>query len=129
MSCRLTVVLLLICLLSKSLSWKITGPGRSVNKIDISKHNIFVSCLIGSLALTLDSLPCRADYQVAPWNDKIQYEIVKSNPNGDLPKVGEMTVVRFKGSYKGTTFDDTFSTDQPYYYRAGVGLCNLLNSF
>ena len=29
--------------------------------------------------------------------------------------------VRFLGKYKGTTFDDTFSTAEPYYFRAGTG--------
>ena len=36
------------------------------------------------------------------------------------PKVGDM-VVRFKGSYKGNEFDNTYETATPYLYRAGVG--------
>ena len=29
--------------------------------------------------------------------------------------------IRFKGSYKGNVFDDTFATESPYFYRCGVG--------
>ena len=32
-----------------------------------------------------------------------------------------MVEVRFLGKYKGATFDDTFSTAEPYYFRAGTG--------
>ena len=80
---------------------------------------IVVSALMSTI---VNVMPANADFSLAPWSDQIQYEVVKSNPNGEKPKVGEMVAVRFKGSYKGTTFDDTFSTEQPYYYRAGVGL-------
>jgi FKBP-type peptidyl-prolyl cis-trans isomerase len=95
---------------------------KAIKNIEIPNRNIVISCLIGSLSLTFNGMPCNAEFQTSPWSDKIQYEVVKSNPSGDKPQVGEMAVVRFKGAYKGTTFDDTFSTDQPYYYRAGVGL-------
>jgi FKBP-type peptidyl-prolyl cis-trans isomerase len=62
-----------------------------------------------------------ADLSPAPWNKDIKYEVIQSG-KGDQPKVGDLVAVRFKGSYKGNVFDDTFSTDQPYFYRAGVGL-------
>ena len=54
----------------------------------------------------------------APWTSGVEYEVVKSGPNKDLkPKIGENVAVRFKGAYKGNVFDDTFSTEQPYFYR------------
>jgi FKBP-type peptidyl-prolyl cis-trans isomerase 2 len=30
--------------------------------------------------------------------------------------------IRFTASYKGKVFDDTFKTEQPYYYKNGIGL-------
>ena len=54
------------------------------------------------------------------WNKDIQYSVVKSG-KGDPIKVGQLVEVRFLGKYKGTTFDDTFSTPEPYYFRAGTG--------
>lgn len=92
---------------------------QAPNAIKRAAVPIVVSALISTV---VNVMPANADFSIAPWSDKIQYEVVKSNPNGEKPKVGEMVAVRFKGSYKGTTFDDTFSTEQPYYYRAGVGL-------
>ena len=35
--------------------------------------------------------------------------------------MGQLVEVRFLGKYKGSTFDDTFSTAEPYYFRAGTG--------
>lgn len=43
-----------------------------------------------------------------------------SDITGDQAKTGEMVVVRFRGSYKGIEFDNTFNSDQPYYYRLEV---------
>lgn len=63
-----------------------------------------------------------ADFSASPWNSNIQYEIVKSFPDADQPKVGEIVAIRFKGEYKGNEFDNTFKTDAPYFYRCGVGL-------
>jgi FKBP-type peptidyl-prolyl cis-trans isomerase len=57
---------------------------------------------------------------VAPWNSAIKYSIVKKG-NGAQIKVGDLVEVRFLGNYKGIIFDDTFSTAEPYYFRAGVG--------
>ena len=77
------------------------------------------SIFTGSALLT--SLPAQADFGATPWSPNIQYEVVKSAPNGDVPKIGELVAIRFKGSFRGNVFDDTFSTDQPYFYRVGVG--------
>lgn len=35
--------------------------------------------------------------------------------------MGDLVAIRFKGDYKGQVFDDTFKTEEPYFYRAGVG--------
>jgi FKBP-type peptidyl-prolyl cis-trans isomerase len=60
---------------------------------------------------------------MSPWSKDVQYEVVKSGKkDAARPKVGELVTIRFKGSYKGTVFDDTFKTEQPYIYRTGVGL-------
>mmetsp|Transcript_24359 Transcript_24359/g.24620 ORF Transcript_24359/g.24620 Transcript_24359/m.24620 type:complete len:208 (+) Transcript_24359:71-694(+) len=56
----------------------------------------------------------------APWDSGIKYSIIKSG-TGDKPKVGDIVAIRFKGSYKGNVFDDTFATFEPYLYRCGVG--------
>lgn len=69
------------------------------------------------------ALPSWAEMIPAPWSEGVKYEVVKKAPKDSLrPKVGEQVAIRFKGSYKGNSFDDTFSTDQPYFYRCGVGL-------
>lgn len=77
--------------------------------------------LLGSLLILAEPLAARAEFKQSSWNSGVQYEVVKSNPTGDMAKVGELAAIRFKGSYKGTEFDNTFATSEPYYYRAGVG--------
>jgi len=57
---------------------------------------------------------------VAAWDGGIKYSVVK-NGKGPNIKVGDLVEIRFLGSYQGKSFDDTFSTPEPYYYRAGVG--------
>ena len=59
-----------------------------------------------------------ADMVSAPFDDKIRYEVVTAG-KGDQPKVGDLVSIRFKASYKGKDFDNTFETPQPYMYRAG----------
>eukprot|EP01041_Mallomonas_annulata_P009547 gene9547-19846_t len=56
----------------------------------------------------------------SPWTSGVKYTVVKSG-TGASPKVGDMVSIRFRGSYKGNVFDDTFSTSEPYLYRAGLG--------
>jgi len=60
--------------------------------------------------------------QPAPWNDKIQYEVIKASDNPLQPKVGENVAIRFRGTFKGVEFDNTLTAEQPYLYRAGIGL-------
>lgn len=110
----LKVLSLLIILISLSLSssWKIS------NNI---KRNI-ASLSLGLGLVFSHSNEALAAMQQAPWDNQVSYEVIKSNPNGLQPKVGELVAIRFKGSYKGTEFDNTFKTAEPYFYRAGVGL-------
>eukprot|EP01039_Chlorochromonas_danica_P004958 gene4958-5443_t len=65
--------------------------------------------------------PAFADYTPSPWNERIEYEVIKEG-KGDAPKPGELVEVRFKATYKGAVIDDTFSTLDPYIYRCGVGV-------
>lgn len=59
---------------------------------------------------------------LAPWDSNVKYEVIQSAPK-DSPKakVGDLVAIRFRGDYKGQVFDDTFKTEEPYFYRAGVG--------
>lgn len=60
--------------------------------------------------------PAFADLTPSPWNERIEYEVIKEG-QGDIPKAGELVEVRFKATYKGAVIDDTFSTLDPYIYR------------
>jgi len=75
-----------------------------------------IFCSIIPLAAVADGL------QPAPWNDKIQYEVIKASDNPLVPKVGENVAIRFRGTFKGAEFDNTLTAEQPYLYRAGIGL-------
>jgi FKBP-type peptidyl-prolyl cis-trans isomerase len=81
-------------------------------------------CLLVMLSLSITRICILhpLDLAPAPWDSNIKYEVIKKGQTDKKVKVGEIAVIRFKGSYKGSAFDDTFSTDQPYFYRAGVGL-------
>ena len=71
--------------------------------------------LLYSLSLPTVSL---ADLAPASWSPGVQYEVIKQAPADALgPKIGDLVAIRFRGSYKGNEFDDTFKTDQPYFYR------------
>ena len=62
-------------------------------------------------------------FQPTSWDNNVQYEQIKPpKPLGEVPKVGEMVAIRFSGEYNGNSFDNTFQNEQPYFYRAGVGL-------
>jgi FKBP-type peptidyl-prolyl cis-trans isomerase len=51
------------------------------------------------------------------------YEVLEKGKDGaSAAKVGDLVAIRFKGNYKTLVFDDTFKTEEPYFYRAGVGL-------
>jgi len=61
------------------------------------------------------------DFKASSWEPNLQYSVVKKG-SGDEAKVGENVAIRFSGKYNGIEFDNIFNTDQPYFYRAGVGL-------
>ena len=73
-------------------------------------------------SLTLPEI-AMAEMKPAPWNSGVMIEQIQAGKSGDdnKPKVGDMVEVRFKGSYKGNEFDNTYKTEMPYLYRAGVG--------
>lgn len=85
------------------------------------KINTFISKKFHILpvitSLCIATNPAFADVVKAPWSADTQLEIVKGNQDAPMPKAGDLVAIRFKGSYKGNPFDDTFSTDQPYLYR------------
>lgn len=58
----------------------------------------------------------------APWDTNVKYEIIKSGSDPEqAAKVGDLVTIRFRGKFKDVIFDDTFKTDEPYFYRCGVG--------
>ena len=78
------------------------------------------------LAVALGLSPLQvvhAEKAPASWNSGIKVEVLKTGMSGDAnkPKAGDLVEVRFKGSYKGNEFDNTYKTELPYTYRAGVG--------
>lgn len=104
------ILFLVLSLLSLSLSLKLSW------KRTIASVGLGIGLVIS------DANAVRADLKPSPWDDKVTYEVLKSNPSGLKPKIGEMVAIRFKASYKGTEFDNTFNTPEPYFYRTGVGL-------
>lgn len=101
--------------------------GLSLHMVNDGYKDTIRSSKVGVASIALGLLGFNSavfadELKPAPWNDQIQYEVLKAAPSGAAqPKAGEMVVVRFKGSFKGTVFDDTFKTNDPYFYRAGVG--------
>ena len=90
-----------------------------LTKIDINRQiaKIISSTLLVSGSL-IGSSPAFADLKPAPWDSTVKYEVITEG-KGDAAKVSDLTAIRFKGSYKGLVFDDTFKNEQPYFYRAG----------
>jgi hypothetical protein len=86
------------------------------NAISMKKILLKSTAAMSSLGLLVNS--AYADMTVAPFDDKIRYEVVTAG-QGDQPKVGDLVSIRFKASYKGKDFDNTFETPQPYMFRAG----------
>lgn len=82
----------------------------------VRKFVLKSTAAISSLGLMVNT--ASADMTVTPFDDKIRYEVVTTG-TGDQPKVGEIVSIRFKASYKGKDFDNTFEAPQPYMFRAG----------
>lgn len=61
--------------------------------------------------------PSQAAMAPAPWDNKVQYEVLQTSPNGAQAKVGEIVAIRFQAKYKDFVIDDTFVTSDPYYMR------------
>ena len=106
------LLLLVVITLVSSLKLNIASWKRSLASVSIGLGVITSG----------NVLQANADMKPAPWDDKVQYEVLKSNPSAAKPKVGEIVAIRFKASFKGVEFDNTFQTADPYFYRAGVGL-------
>lgn len=97
----------------------------SVSALSSKVHlNRLASIAIGVIAPFTTTLPspALADMVSSPWDASVKYEVVKEGKrDAPMAKVGDLVAIRFKGAYKGNVFDDTFKSDQPYFYRAGVG--------
>ena len=82
-----------------------------------------VSAAAAIAALSSSPFPALAELAPSSWDPTVKVEVLTApKPDAKAPKQGDMVTIRFMGTYNGNTFDDTFKTDQPYYYRAGVGL-------
>ena len=86
------------------------------NRNALKKIVIKSAAALSSLGLMVNT--AAAEMTVTPFDDKIRYEVVEVG-TGDQPKVGEIVSIRFKASYKGKDFDNTFESPQPYMFRAG----------
>ena len=102
--------LLILIVSSSVVAWKLSTPKQVALRS---------AALIVSIGLFSDN--ANAALTAAPWDNKVQYEVLQSG-SGSAPKVSDLVDIRFKGSFNGLKFDDTFKTEQPYTYRAGVGL-------
>ena len=94
----------------------------------LSRFQRHVAKVLPIIASSVAIMQCQpqvalADMSSAPWDSNIQYAVVKQAPaDSPMPKEGDLVAVRFQGKYKGIVFDDTFKTEEPYFFRAGVGL-------
>ena len=96
----------------------LTAKNINVGKRTSLSTMISIPKVVGLLcSLSLPTVTL-ADLAPAPWSAGVQYEVIKQAPADALqPKVGDLVAIRFRGSYKGNDFDDTFKTEQPYFYR------------
>ena len=108
----LTSCILFVAALAMANAWKV-----NINK----KASLLAPAV--ALGLGLGATPVFAEKAPAAWNSNIKIETLKKGAGGDenKPKVGDLVEIRFKGSYKGTEFDNTYKTELPYVYRMGVG--------
>ena len=74
----------------------------------------------GVAAVVLPTAAKAEDGEVKTTASGLQYRVVKSGTGGQ-PKVGDLVVVRFKGSVKatGAVFDDIMANPEGYYFRLG----------
>jgi FKBP-type peptidyl-prolyl cis-trans isomerase len=126
-------VLLLAILISAIAAFtpaRLRFHGRSYQCMAIKeKSNIFqfeVAKKLGQIASSVAIISsfvatANAELKLAPWNDKILYEVIQDSPNGATPKVGDLVAIRFRATYQDNVIDDTFKTADPYYVRCGVG--------
>jgi len=95
-----------------AVAWRFTAA--------LAKRAGAVSATLASSVVFL-AQPTLAALAPAPWDATVQYEVLQKG-TGTEAKVSDLVNIRFTGSYNGKTFDDTFKAEQPYTYRAGVGL-------
>jgi len=111
---NVAVFLLVLALLADRNSSSLVSNWVSLSKKVATKA--LLPIVIAS-PLLINPLPSFAEFSPSPWNSDIKFEAVKSFPENATPSVGELVAVRFQGKYKGLTFDDTFKTEEPYFFR------------
>jgi len=115
---RILVIAFLFLLPELTAAWS-SSPLTSSKAASLRRQLATASLLLGVSAVP------QAQAAMAPssWDPNVQIEtLIAPKADAKSPKVGDMVAVRFRGSFNGNTFDDTFKTDQPYFYRTGVGL-------
>lgn len=80
-----------------------------------SRRSVLSGAALAALAVALPGA-ARAEEFSTPAGVKVR---VLKKGTGPKIEVGDLTALRFKGSYGGFAFDDIFDTPQPYFYRAG----------
>jgi hypothetical protein len=80
-------VLLLLLLDIYSSIFALSNNIQSVKSLKI-KAPFIISSLISSLIVNPSI--SMAEFVAAPWSPNIRYEVVKSAPNADVPKVGDI---------------------------------------
>jgi hypothetical protein len=98
-----------------SLSMKVSDVETS--SIGRAVRKAVAPLLVGVPMMLHGTQSAIADMNDAPFLPGLRYEVINKATDDAIPKVGENVAIRFKGSYKGSTFDDTMSTPQPYFYR------------
>jgi hypothetical protein len=88
-----------------------------------------LAALAGAVSPVVAALDSDAGFSKTPSG--LEYRVVK-NAGGPRVLVGDLVAIRFRGSYKGNTFDDLFATESPYFYRCGspvvLKVCNLAHN-
>ena len=117
---RAVLVLLACGLLNQAAAWR--AADARTRTLQAGWRAAVGGALATGLILGGDLSPAVAALAPSSWDPNVQVEVLtKPAADAKSPKVGDMTAIRFSGTFNGNTFDDTFKTDQPYFYRAGLG--------
>lgn len=79
-----------------------------------------VAGVASATVLGTDSMPVRADDEITT-SSGLKYKVVKEG-TGAKVEIGDLVLLRFRGTYNNFVFDDLYVTDNPYMCRAGSGV-------